>query len=98
MYKNVWAGLAGHSEVFEEEKSGVGSGSAFRVQVGFGDQHFGDVPFEFSGFFKVKFRIGWSGLVRVLIIRVRSGSGIKLSGKSPSGFGVLSTSLILARQ
>ena len=48
------------SDVFGEQKSGVmsGSGSAFRGWVGFGDQHFGDVPLGVSGIFKVKFRIG----------------------------------------
>ena len=34
-----------------------------------------------------------SGLVWVLLFRVGSGSGIKLSETSPSGFGVLNTSL-----
>ena len=43
------------SDVFGEQKSG--SGSAFRGRVGFGDQHFGDVPLGFLGIFKVKFRI-----------------------------------------
>ena len=33
---------------------GLGSGSAFRVQVGFRDQHFGEVPLGFLGVFKVK--------------------------------------------
>ena len=40
---------------------GSGSGSVFRVRVGFGDQHFGDVPLRFSGFrffCKGKLRIG----------------------------------------
>ena len=38
------------SDVFGEQKLGSGSGSAFWVQVEFGDQHFGDVPLGFSGF------------------------------------------------
>ena len=35
-----------------------------------------------------------SGLVRVLLFGVGSGSGIKLSGSSPSGFGAPNTSLL----
>ena len=40
------------SDVVGEQKLGSGSRSAVRVQVGFGDQHFGYVPLRFSGFLR----------------------------------------------
>ena len=64
----------------------VRSGFTFRGRVGFGDQNVGDSPNLPSGFgfLRLKVRVG---LVWVLLFGIVSGSGIKMSGIFPSGFG-----------
>ena len=46
-FHKIWVA---YSDVFREQKSGLGRVRGLLFRVGFGDQHFGDVPLGFLGF------------------------------------------------